>query len=273
MHTGSNEASLSGLVVRLMAPYRPSAEDRARFAGDDRVRNAYFVLDDAPENVERFLTDTLPRLLPRLARRTAAQSVELVGRTRGPVLWPQTFALRSRRGAPGHFTCREKRERFNLPENQLLKHLLGELRTAIGAIPRAVATGWSVTPARSESRAFSTAARLDAMARVLDLAARDRHLEEVTPPERISDALLAVAAHQNKDYAPLARLYHRCATRERANDWAALAASSRRVLLLPGTSDEESEYWYRLAATLLLDRPEALTQPERASGGEAAGRP
>ena len=97
----------------------------------------YFVLDlDSGGGVEWFIVHTLSKLVPQLLHNTEQQPVMYRGQVRGRVRWPATFKARSTDDYdPTRYVCHEVRQRYDTPENQLVKYVMVQLTAVPGGYP------------------------------------------------------------------------------------------------------------------------------------------
>lgn len=224
-------------------------------APEHRVAATYFLLDLSNDGVERFVADVLPRLLQQLVRSSERQRVEYRGRIRGPVLWPETLKARSTdEPDPSRFVCREVRNRFDTPENQLLKFVMEGIRACLTAVPDALRCGVCLAPARGGPVVIQTAHRLGRMETAMEGLWHNIRLREITTPERINEIHLVKAKTARlEEYGIVARLYERYAKCVLSPSWRSLAQIGHGTLPLPKDVGPAAEPWLDIGAAVLVD--------------------
>ena len=249
-------AVLRRLLQVLMSP-PPATPAWERLAPSARfgLRASYFLLDvDAGGDAETFLTYLLDRLLRRLDRRTEDRAVEARDRLRGPIVWPATLAARSCRDYdPTRFICRERRNEFDTPENQLLKFVLERVAECAQAVPAALRWGVCYVPTRGGAGPLPTAERLRRMEAALAGLRHHARLAAVTLPPRLDEVhLLRAETSRTEEYGAVAHVYRRYRAVVEATSWAAgVVASGKRVLPLPGQVTPDSDVWIEIGVAVL----------------------
>jgi hypothetical protein len=248
------------LIRALMRPPGPRPwEGQLDAATMLAVKNAYFLMDQAPRNsAETFILQTLTRLLQQLNRTSERRTVEQETRLRGRVDWQGTLKARySGNSSPGRYVCREAWRRYDTPENQLLKYVIALLTDCLELIPTAIRvgvcyyapSGVGVSGKRASS---STLERLRRMDGVLNEARHHIRLREITLPRSVdSFHLLRAEQASLEEYAEVARIYRRYLTMVRAPSWVSVREAGRRVVLLPGDAEGDGGHWIEVAAAML----------------------
>ena len=146
---------------------------------------ATFLLLDVEEehDVERFMRHSMARLLQHLNRRTERQHVEYRGQVRGRISWSQTYRARYAGDyAPALFVCRETHYRFDTPENQLLKALVGRIGSLLALLPASLRVGACYGPDGARPMHM----RLAGIQGALQRFGRNIYLRQVAVPSRIT---------------------------------------------------------------------------------------
>jgi hypothetical protein len=228
---------------------------------------AYFLSDVAADNdVEGFMVRDLDRLLQHLTRRTDRKQVEYQGQVRGRVLWPATYKARYTQDYdPSRHVCSEVRNRFDTLENQLVKHLVEHIASAVDELPAVLHRGvcYHIDGRRPVQLLVE---RTDNIELALHRFRRNASMREVTLPATLTEAherhalavklpaygaaLRLAKAHRALFSAPLDAVRLR------------ITAIGRRSLPLPDHTGDDAEPWLQLAAELLREQ---IRQPSSSS--------
>jgi Domain of unknown function (DUF2357) len=218
------------------------------------VAATYFVLDlDRQGGVEWFIVHTLSRLVPQLLHSTEQQSVMYRGQVRGRILWPATFKARYTDDYdPSRFVCYEVRQRYDTPENQLLKYMIGQLTACLTAIPEAIRHGMCYLPADEQRVSIDTATRVGRMETTLHNLQRNVRWREITMPPCITEAHLMKAERAlTADYTVVAHMYRRYYQIVLRPSWVSVYQIGQRVLPLPARPGSAKDAWIALGAAIL----------------------
>jgi hypothetical protein len=220
----------------------------------------YFVLDlAAGQGVEPFVTFTLGRLLQQLSRTTLQLQAEYHGQVRGRVLWEATHKARYTESYdPNLFVCREVHQRYDTPENQLLKYMLLVIDECLKAVPPEIRQGNCYLPQRKPggfTAGLETINRLGSMEATIHRLQRSVRLIEIEAPSAINEYhLLRARTSRLEEYAEVAFLYDQYKRLVLQRSWNTLVESGHRVLPLPDSPNGQGERWVGLAATILRSR-------------------
>lgn len=239
---------------------RPAQPPLASFSLDPILLAAYFLLDtddDGNQSAVTFVTHTLSRLLPQLTRSTEQQAVLYEGQVRGRILWPATYKARYNDGFnPNRYVCRQVNQRYDTPENQLLKYLMVKIDDCLRLLPETIRRGYYYQTAAGQP--LQAIAELSAqMETSLNHLWRNVRLAEISTPEYISEQhLLKAQTVRFEEYAHAARLYRRYHALVLQPSWSALQTVGQRVVCLPAHTDSTWENdCIALGATLLRPPP------------------
>jgi hypothetical protein len=240
----------------------PSPDVWARFAtAYDRfaLGAVFFILDTRPQrDVERFMVDDMDRLLQQMQRRTERVEVVYEGQVRARVQWPATNKARLTDDYnPTRFVCREVRNQYDTPENQVVKHLVSRVTACVDAIPSIVEQGFCCYAASERRQPGRIAERLDNLQATIQRFQRNIYMRQVTLPSRITEEHLRRAnASKLPEYQRALALY--CAYTELCEE-KSLPNLQRRILeissaalpLPSGREDDVMALWIDLVAELL----------------------
>jgi len=221
---------------------------------DLAVAATFFLLSlEWPGGVERFITHSLERLLQQLSRSTERQQVECRGQVRGRIEWPATFKARYAQDYdPSRFVCREVRNRYDTPENQLLKFVMESIDECLKAVPAVVREGVCYLPDTETALSLVTATRLGRMEATMRRLWRNVRLQEIHVPESITEYhLLRAQTAQLEEYAQVARVYRHYQAIVLRPSRDSLVRVGRHVLPLPCRRGEAEDRWIRLGAAIL----------------------
>jgi hypothetical protein len=206
------------------------------------ITAACFLLYRHPDQpcVYDFVLETAPTLVHQLSRTTQRQRVELHGRVRGRIDWSSTYKARyAEDGNPALFVCSQSWRRFDRPENQLFKFMLGEIR---GCLDRAlpVLQAWQAWGAHlGDERPLSVGMHLARLAHRLRPLRSHIYLRDIQLPARISGRHLAAAeTSKNELYAMLAPLYRLYADVVGVESWVTWSETLAATLPLPPAAGE-----------------------------------
>ena len=249
-------AVLQRLLALAMSPRRHTAWEQLVEAGGLYATAAtYFLLDVEPQvGVEEFAGYTLGRLLQQLSHKTEQLQVEYRGLVRGRIIWVATYKARFTRDVdPARYVCREVRQQYDTPENQLLKYVIERIDQCVKGVPEVLRSGMCYFPAARGRGPSRTADRLGNIAAGLSSARRNVYLRDVTLPQRISDLHLSRAETAEMDeYRAVARIYRRYDDIVASPAWHKIAAVGKHALPLPGRTGVDGELWLRLGSDILL---------------------
>jgi hypothetical protein len=225
----------------------------------------YFLLDLAgdPEvaptaglgalaGVDPFVQFTLARLLMQLSHSTEQRPVEYRAQVRGRVLWNATYKARfSEEYNPTIYVCAQVRQRYDNPENQLLKYLLERIEKEIKDVPPAIRGGRCYLPQGESRLPQDTSHRLEALETAIHRLKRSARLREISTPLEISERhLLRAETARTEEYNTAAELYFHYKSTVLRPSWSRLATLARRILPLPAVLDETTRPWIDLVADL-----------------------
>jgi hypothetical protein len=202
--------------------------------------------------VDPFIQYTLARLLLQLSHSTEQHPVEYHAQVRGRVLWNATYKARfSEEYNPSIYVCAEVRQRYDNPENQLLKYLLERIECELKDIPPAIRNGRCYLPYGETRLPQDTAHRLEALETAIHRLKRSARLREITTPIEINERhLLRAETSRTEEYTIAAELYFHYKGTVLRPSWSRLAAIARRILPLPAVLNETTRPWVDLAADL-----------------------
>lgn len=200
-----------------------------------------------------FCKDHLRSLLDSLANERVGQEIVVGPALRGNPRWDRTaLARRTARIPSTHFVTRLPNRSFSLPENELVRWLVGSLTRGVDSLERAV-----------RSRALPS--RLSVLRDTCRDALSHQWFEQVLPPQRTTQAMVSAARHQRiPGYRIAAKLAERRTAREaptRDAQWLRTLDLLRANWLAPENTDDLFELY---ALTLVLDvlqRELALGKP------------
>jgi len=252
-------AVVESLIRRALDPWlvTPAPQEISGPEADFATVAAYFLLDLGPDGgVELFIRRTLVRLVQQLSHSTEQLEVQYRGQVRGRVLWPATYKARYGEDYdPTRFVCREVHHRYDTLENQLLKYVMDQIGECLKAVPEVIRQGTCYLPATERRLSLSTAVRLGQMESVLNNLWRHVRLQEVTLPQRITEAhLLRAETSRTEEYALVAQVYRRYREVVLFPSWGSLVEIGQRVLPLPVRPGGAGEPWIELGATVLRAR-------------------
>ena len=206
----------------------------------------------ALSGVDPFIQHTLPRLLQQLSHSTDQHPVQYHAQVRGRILWNATYKARlSEEYDPAKFVCAEVRQRYDNPENQLLKYLLEQIEKEIKAIPQTIRDGRCILPQGEERLPEDASRRLEALETAILRLKRNVRLREITSPDEINERhKLRAGTSRTEEYSNAVELYYQYERMVLRPSWHSLAAAARHILPLPARLDETTRSWVDLAADL-----------------------
>lgn len=203
--------------------------------------------------VDPFIQLTLARLLLQLSHSTEQHPVQYHAQVRGRILWDATYKARfSEEFNPTVYICSQVRQRYDNPENQLLKYLLESIEAGLKNIPLAIRRGKCYLPQGESRLPEETTRRLEALETTIHRLKRNARLREITTPSEINERhLLRAGTCRTEEYSVAAELYFQYKRTVLRPSWHSLAATARRILPLPDELNETTRSWIDLAADLL----------------------
>lgn len=261
-----SSAVLEYFTRQCLAPY----VDLQRACGprpDQPTAMTYFLLDlvSGPESspvgeqdlstlagVDTFIHHTLARLLLQLSHSTEQHPVQYHAQVRGRILWNATYKARfAEEYNPTIYVCAQVRQRYDNPENQLLKYLLEQIETGLKSIPSFIHTGTCYLPDGEQRLPQSIARRLEALETTIHRLKRSARLREIETPHEINERhLLRAQTSRTEEYNDAAELYFLYKRLALQPSWQSLAVTARRILPLPAVLDPATRPWIDLAANL-----------------------
>jgi len=219
---------------------------QAGFPGDQDL--------SAVAGVDPFIHHTLARLLLQLSHSTEQHPVQYHTQVRGRILWSDTYKARfTEEFNPTVFVCSQVRQRYDNPENQLLKYLLEHIESELKTIPQALRAGICYLPQGESRLTQDTACRLEALETTIHRLKRSARLREISLPVEISERhLLRAETSRTEEYNNAAELYDQYKRAVLQPSWQNLAAIARRILPLPAVFTSLTRPWIDLAADLFI---------------------
>ncbi len=259
-------AVLEYFTRQILAPF-DSIERAFGARPDHTTAVTYFLLDlvsghePAPAGeqdlstlagVDPFIHYTLARLLYQLSHSTEQHPVEYHAQVRGRILWNATYKARfSEEYNPSIYVCSQVRQRYDNPENQLLKYLLEHIEAGLKTIPAFIHKGTCYLPQGENRLPQSIARRLEALETTIHRLKRSARLREISAPHEISERhLLRAQTSRTEEYNDAAELFFMYKRTVLQPSWQSLASTARRILPLPAVLDQVSQPWIDLAANL-----------------------
>ncbi|MCB8952516.1 MAG: hypothetical protein H6650_10930 [Ardenticatenales bacterium] len=244
-------------LARVEAPTAPA------IALDPVLLATYFLLDldnNGNQSTVAFVTHTLSRLLQQLTRSTEQQAVLYEGQVRGRILWPATYKARHNDGFnPNRYVCRQVHQRFDTPENQLLKYLMTQINDCLRLVPESIRRGFFYQMGPNQPLR-ATAEPLGQIETSLNVLWRNVRLAEISTPDYVTEQhLLKAQTVRFEEYAHAARLYRRYRALVLQPSWEALQEVGTRVVCLPAQTGPWEDGWIALSASLLRSTPEGGT--------------
>ncbi len=169
---------------------------------DHEVCAVYFLLDlvssdvsptglqelNTLAGVDLFIQHTLARLLLQLSHSTEQHPVEYHAQVHGRILWSATYKARySEEYNPTIYVCAQVRQRYDNPENQLLKYLLDRIELGLKAIPPVIRCGICYLPQGESRLSQDISHRLEALETTIHRLKRSARLREITTPAEINE--------------------------------------------------------------------------------------
>lgn len=259
------------LIGALLRPPEPPPEPSPALL--EAMALAYTTLD--PE-LERFLTDAVPRLLRQLRHLDQRVRVQTQDRLRGVVDWAGTTRLQAARG-PGAMVVRQAQRVYDLPENRLL---VGMIQTLAPVLRRpGDLRGLRVWDSR-QTQGLDALRRLSRLEEGLRRLEQSPRLAGLNAPDAVEPALLRARDTGQPEYAALAALVERRLALAKAPSLDALAAALPRAVVLPVRAGDDDAAWVYLAHAALQKeradapaiRPRPLPESPRRPGPRRASR-
>lgn len=258
-HRDAGSRNLPAVLGRLIHHLTRTEQPLPALPLDPIQLATYFLLDidnDGNQSTVSFVTHTLSRLLHQLTRSTEQQPVLYEGRVRGRILWPATYKARYNDGFnPNRYVCRQVNQRFDTPENQLLKYLMVQISDNLRLVPETIRRGvyYQTGPGQPLR---STAEPLGKIETSLNNLWRNVHLAEISTPDYVTEQhLLKAQTVRFEEYAHAAHLYRRYHALVLQPSWQTLQDVGQRVVCLPAQTGEWEDKWITLSATLLRAVP------------------
>lgn len=239
-----------------------SATDALLFAGAEAALRqfaaALFMIDVRPGvDVLRFLDQGLNRICQHMTRIAERKVNTYHGQVRGHIAWSTTYKTRLDKDYdPSLYVCFEQHNRYNTPENQLVKLLVEHIAHTHEMIPAPLRDGICYSPAASARAPALLIHRWREVALLLDRFERNIYMRTVALPEQINaQHLVRTSTAKLVEYVDAARLYTLLTQRVLTTDLTAvkqyIGEVTARPLPLPRQVGAESEFWIRCAAGAL----------------------
>jgi hypothetical protein len=174
----------------------------------DYLSTVHFLLS---EEVKVFV-DTVPKILRRFSHSTQKENITHKGFVKGRIDWNMTIKERCANGYDQTiFVCRPTSRIYNLPENQLLKFVLVQIRRLIdetAVLPPIEEKNISLAELRTEDGKEKWTDRLSWLKYNVNNALTNIHLREVDIPDQVNERMIRRAqTARNKDYELAADSY------------------------------------------------------------------
>lgn len=165
------------------------------------LSTVHFLLSDETKK----LVEIVPRILRRLSHSTQKERVENRGYVRGRIDWNLTIKERCAQGYNQTiFVCRPPSRIYNLPENQLLKLVLTQIKRLIeetANLPKVEEKNIRLEKLRTEDGKEKWTDRIVWLKYHVNNALKNAHLREVDLPKQVNQQMIRRAqTARNKDY-------------------------------------------------------------------------